>query len=162
MSHMLAFVLMRSCVYAVEMDEEEDAMSVPVPMSGIEGTEDGISGPSAAAVAHAHPHQHETPHAISQPYADVDPGSPSPSPSPPGSPHVFHPPAGAHPSALFSFPTPTAYAARVRGVWPTTGPALEDVLHAYHAARYAPGDPAAALRDLRAAVRRVRRPSRTA
>lgn len=57
--------------------------------------------------------------------------------------------------------TPTAYAARVRAVWPTLAPALDAVLHAYHAARYAPGDPSAALRDLRAAVRRVRRPSRT-
>lgn len=103
---------------AVEMDEDDESM----PMSGIEGMEDGLTALGSGGGAghaqtythtHIHGHPHETPHAISQPYADIDPGSPSPSPSPtpPGSPHVFHPPAGAHPSALFSFPTPTAYAA---------------------------------------------------
>ncbi|WP_309570722.1 transglutaminaseTgpA domain-containing protein [Deinococcus sp.] len=57
--------------------------------------------------------------------------------------------------------TPTAYAERARILWPVLGPALDAVVHAYHAARYAPGDGTVAQRDLRAAVQRVRRPSRT-
>ncbi|WP_235692424.1 transglutaminaseTgpA domain-containing protein [Deinococcus aquaedulcis] len=53
--------------------------------------------------------------------------------------------------------TAAAYVARLSAQAPEQAGALQDVLRAYHAARYAPGDPARALADLRAATRRVRR-----
>ncbi|THH10521.1 hypothetical protein EW145_g1275 [Phellinidium pouzarii] len=81
--------------WMVEMEEEED--SKPNITSNSFSSEE-------TAVAHE---SHVT---ISQPYADVDPGSRSPTPSPQDSPHVFHPP-DRHPSVIFSFPTPTAYSA---------------------------------------------------
>ncbi|GHF55505.1 transglutaminase [Deinococcus metalli] len=56
--------------------------------------------------------------------------------------------------------TPSAYAERARAQWPALGPALDAVVRAYHAARYAPGDHAGAEREVRAAVQRIRRPSR--
>ncbi|KAI5118447.1 hypothetical protein M0805_006266 [Coniferiporia weirii] len=82
--------------WMVEMDEEED----PKPNT----TTNSFSSSEETAVVH------ESHTAISQPYADVDPGSRSPTPSPQSSPHVFHPP-DRHPSVIFSFPTPTAYSA---------------------------------------------------
>lgn len=53
--------------------------------------------------------------------------------------------------------TPSAYVQRAVARDPHLAPLLADVLGAYQAARYAPGDPAGARRTLRAAVRRVRR-----
>ncbi|PTA69160.1 DUF58 domain-containing protein [Deinococcus arcticus] len=53
--------------------------------------------------------------------------------------------------------TAAAYVARLSALAPEQAPALQAVLRAYHAARYAPGDPAGPLAELRAAVRRVRR-----
>ncbi|THF87792.1 DUF3488 domain-containing protein [Deinococcus sp. KSM4-11] len=57
--------------------------------------------------------------------------------------------------------TPTAYAERARSLWPSLAPALDAVVQAYHAARYAPGDGGDPQVALRAAVRRVRRPPRS-
>ncbi|MBZ9749644.1 transglutaminaseTgpA domain-containing protein [Deinococcus sp. HMF7604] len=53
--------------------------------------------------------------------------------------------------------TAADYTARVSQARPDLAEPLGRVLLAYHAARYAPGDPAGALRDLKAAVRQVRR-----
>ncbi|KAH8119306.1 kinase-like protein [Phellopilus nigrolimitatus] len=85
--------------WMVEMDEEEE--STPRPNN----TTNSFSSSEETAVVHEMPHP-----TISQPYADIDPGSRSPTPSPDSSPHVYHPP-DRHPSVIFSFPTPTAYAA---------------------------------------------------
>ncbi|EJD03031.1 kinase-like protein [Fomitiporia mediterranea MF3/22] len=82
--------------WMVEMDEEEDSRDR-------NATTHTFSSEETAVVHDTHP-------VISQPFADVDPGSRSQSPSPETSPHVFHPP-DRHPSVIFSFPTPTAYAA---------------------------------------------------
>lgn len=53
--------------------------------------------------------------------------------------------------------TPSAYAARAAAAHPHLAPALDEVVRAYHAARYAPDAPAEALKRLAAAVRRIRR-----
>ncbi|GGO18521.1 transglutaminaseTgpA domain-containing protein [Deinococcus humi] len=53
--------------------------------------------------------------------------------------------------------TPSDYAARAAQLRPHLAPALEEVVRAYHAARYAPGDPAEALKALKAALSRVKR-----
>ncbi|UBV43517.1 transglutaminaseTgpA domain-containing protein [Deinococcus taeanensis] len=53
--------------------------------------------------------------------------------------------------------TPTAYVSRVTQTRPDLTAPLQAVLAAYHAARYAPGDPAPALRALKAAVRALPR-----
>ncbi|GGM12457.1 transglutaminaseTgpA domain-containing protein [Deinococcus aerophilus] len=53
--------------------------------------------------------------------------------------------------------TPSAYARRAGERYPHLRGALDEVVRAYHAARYAPGDGRAALRELSAALRRVRR-----
>ncbi|EYB68458.1 transglutaminase [Deinococcus phoenicis] len=53
--------------------------------------------------------------------------------------------------------TPTAYAQRAARQFPAQASAIADAVRAYHAARYAPDRHAEALRELRAAVRRVRR-----
>ncbi|WP_343216545.1 transglutaminaseTgpA domain-containing protein [Deinococcus aestuarii] len=53
--------------------------------------------------------------------------------------------------------TAGAYAARASLERPTQADAIRIAVHAYHAARYAPGSGSAALGELRAAVRRVRR-----
>lgn len=52
--------------------------------------------------------------------------------------------------------TPGTYAQRQAGIHPHLSDALRGAAHAYQQARYAPGPPDAALRDLRAAVRQVR------
>lgn len=115
--------------WLVEMEEEEENDSFSsdtkdVSMSGnikehgtragagpvMNGTANSFSSSEETAVLHEHEHGHDTHPVISQPYADVDPGSRSPTPSPDSSPHVFHPP-DRHPSVIFSFPTPTSYAA---------------------------------------------------
>ena len=79
------------------MDEEEETKP--------SGTANSFSSSEETAVVH------ETHPIISQPYADIDPGSRPPTPSPSSSPHVFHPP-NSHPSVIFSFPTPTSYSAQ--------------------------------------------------
>ncbi|KLO12284.1 kinase-like protein [Schizopora paradoxa] len=81
-------------------EEEQQVNGAVNPFTGSPLSEE----PPAIAPVH-----HETHPIISQPYADIDPGSPSPSPSPQGSPHVFHVSA-RHPSSIFDFPTPTPYA----------------------------------------------------
>jgi transglutaminase-like putative cysteine protease/uncharacterized protein (DUF58 family) len=53
--------------------------------------------------------------------------------------------------------TPSAYAARAAQARPHQAAALQEVVRAYHLARYAPGDPAQALRGLAAALRKVKR-----
>ncbi len=53
--------------------------------------------------------------------------------------------------------TPSAYARRAGERYPHLRGTLDEVVRAYHAARYAPGDGRAALRELSAALRRVRR-----
>ncbi|KAL5528383.1 hypothetical protein ACEPAF_7519 [Sanghuangporus sanghuang] len=84
--------------WMVEMDDDEE-----VSRDAPNATAHTFSSDETAVV-------HDTHNTLSQPYADVDPGSPSPVASPESSPHVFHPP-NRHPSMIFSFPTPTAYAA---------------------------------------------------
>lgn len=51
--------------------------------------------------------------------------------------------------------TASAYAERARAQYPTLGPALEDVVRAYHAARYAPHHPDS-LKTLQSALRNIR------
>ena len=53
--------------------------------------------------------------------------------------------------------TPSAYAARAAQGRPHLTSALDEVVRAYHAARYAPGDSTEALKALAAALRKVRR-----
>jgi hypothetical protein len=53
--------------------------------------------------------------------------------------------------------TPSAYARRAGERYPHLRGALDEVVHAYHAARYAPGDGRAARRELSVALRRIRR-----
>ncbi|GGR81630.1 transglutaminaseTgpA domain-containing protein [Deinococcus sedimenti] len=52
--------------------------------------------------------------------------------------------------------TPGAFTQRQAELHPHLAPLLSEAARAYHAARYAPGSPDAALRDLRAAVKAVR------
>ncbi|MFK7604067.1 transglutaminaseTgpA domain-containing protein [Deinococcus sp. SM5_A1] len=52
---------------------------------------------------------------------------------------------------------PSAYATRAAVSRPHLAPALDEVVRAYHAARYAPGDPAEALKALALALRKVKR-----
>ncbi|CAM3292123.1 Transglutaminase-like domain-containing protein [Deinococcus saxicola] len=53
--------------------------------------------------------------------------------------------------------TPSAYAARAAAARPHLAPALDEVVRAYQVARYAPGDPAQALKTLALALRKVKR-----
>ncbi|TDL26003.1 kinase-like protein [Rickenella mellea] len=79
--------------WMVEMDEEEDKRPNLSANSFSSSEETAVSSYQA----------------VSQPFADVDPGSPQ-SVSPASTSHVFHPP-DRHPSVIFSFPTPTSYSA---------------------------------------------------
>ena len=106
----------------VEMDGEEEPQSTGTVNSFSSSEETAVSHShqphplththsQSHQISHSHTHVHSTyTTGLSQPYADVDPGSRTPSPSPPISTHVYRPP-DRHPSVIFSFPTPTAYAA---------------------------------------------------